>query len=478
MAQSHILATMSRYFPVDKSPRELCSADLPRLKHVAEGWFCEYKRELVKAVAIAKSVSAFANSHGGWIFYGIEEDKATRCASSAPGISVADISQAEVTLRQAVSGAINPTPYYEHVVLHGPLPELGLVEDRAVLAVFVPEGVNAPYLHSSGRIYRRVGDESDPKAETDRHLMDMLFRRSKGQRKRVRDAIRKQPERSPEEKNAPCLRVLIFTDLWGENTEREDLEFSKFRDIMRAGAIAFDNFYVTTFGHLARMTFGNKPNRMVYSWHHEGWFEEVLFPFTWFTIPTTGLPHAQYSGFEIMEEFLAKCRAANLDSLPAIEISGLFQSIVGICHKLKEILDMSSSPSALYFKIQLSGIWRCVPFLDVPHYLTFIEANGIPVTQEGIAYGPPGTSVESLGRLRLWTDEASDQAVEGALTQAGVLNAITIFREVCRCLGLPPEGAGLQATTPEEVSLQYSALCDAAVRSSSIVRKILGLERY
>jgi hypothetical protein len=468
---------MSRYFPIDKSPRELRPADLAKLKDVAEGWFCEYKREVVKAVSIAKSVSAFANSHGGWIFYGIEEDKATRCAGSAPGIPIADLPRAEVLLRQAVSGAISPTPYFEHVVLRGPLPELDLPEDRAVLAVFVPEGVNAPYLHSSGRIYRRVGDESDPKAETDRHLLDLLFRRSKGQRKKVRKAISKQPERSSEEQSAPCLRLLIFTDLWSENTEREGLTFSEFRDIMNAGFITFDNFYTTTFGHLARMTFGNKPSRMIYSWHHKGWLEEILFPFTWFTIPAAGLPHAQYSDFEIMEKFLAKCRAANLDLLAVIEISGLFQAIVGICQKLKEILNSTSSPSGLHFKIQLSGIWRCVPFLDVPHYLSFIEANGIPVTQERVVYGPPGTSVESLGRLRLWTQEESDQTVEGPLSSAGVLNAITIFWEVCRCLGLPAVGVGLQATTPEEVELQYSALWDAAVRSNSIARKILGIDR-
>lgn len=147
---------MSRFFPIDKGPRELKTDDLLRLKTIAEGWYCEYKREMVKTAAIAKSVSAFANTYGGWIFYGVEEDKSTRCANSAPGIPIAEIAQAEVRLRQAISGAISPAPYYEHVVLRGPLPELALGEDHAVIAAFVPQGVNAPYVHSSGRIYRRV----------------------------------------------------------------------------------------------------------------------------------------------------------------------------------------------------------------------------------------------------------------------------------------------------------------------------------
>jgi Putative DNA-binding domain len=467
---------MSRFFPIDKGPRELKTEDLLKLKTVAEGWYCEYKREMVKTAAIAKSVSAFANTYGGWIFYGIEEDRTTRCANSAPGIPITDIAQAEVKLRQAVSGAINPSPYYEHVILRGPLPELALSEDHAILAVFVPEGVNAPYLHSSGRIYRRVADESDPKEETDRHLLDRLFRRSRDQRKKIQKAISKQPERSAAENYAPCLRLLIFTDLWDENDEIP-LSFSRFKEIMSTGNSAFDNFYTTTFGHIARLTFGNDPSKIIYSWHHKRWHEEVVLPFSWFNITDEGLPYPQYEDFETGREFLSKCRASRLESRPVIEISGLFLSLVNICQKLEDILDETTLASRLYFKIQLSGIWRTVPFIDLPLYLQFLGANGVPVAQEDVAYGPPGSGVESLATLRARRrNEIDFSGDQDQRMTAAVLNAITIYREVCRCLGVPAEAVGLDATSIEDVAIKFEALLNAASRSTSISTRHLGID--
>lgn len=56
------------YSPFDKSIRDLEASDLAILKIVHEGWYVEYKSELVKAPALAKALSAFANTYGGWLF--------------------------------------------------------------------------------------------------------------------------------------------------------------------------------------------------------------------------------------------------------------------------------------------------------------------------------------------------------------------------------------------------------------------------
>jgi len=39
------------------------------LKEKYEGWYVEYKRQLPKNSAIAKSVTSFSNTYGGWLFY-------------------------------------------------------------------------------------------------------------------------------------------------------------------------------------------------------------------------------------------------------------------------------------------------------------------------------------------------------------------------------------------------------------------------
>ena len=55
----------SEYSPFEKDIDDLKSEDLHLLKSVNEGWYVEYKRELVTASALAKAVSAFANTYGG-----------------------------------------------------------------------------------------------------------------------------------------------------------------------------------------------------------------------------------------------------------------------------------------------------------------------------------------------------------------------------------------------------------------------------
>jgi hypothetical protein len=55
-----------------KSLSMVTSDDFECLRQVREGWYVEYKREATVAAAIAKSISAFANTRGGWLFYGID----------------------------------------------------------------------------------------------------------------------------------------------------------------------------------------------------------------------------------------------------------------------------------------------------------------------------------------------------------------------------------------------------------------------
>lgn len=79
------------YNPFDKSFDEIIPSDLAILFSVAEGWYVEYKQEVPNASAVAKSVTAFANTYGGWLFYGIaEKSKDDAVAGTFPGIACED----------------------------------------------------------------------------------------------------------------------------------------------------------------------------------------------------------------------------------------------------------------------------------------------------------------------------------------------------------------------------------------------------
>ena len=47
-----------------------------------------------------------------------------------------------------------------------------------MILVYIDKGYKTPYLTNDGRIYRRVGEGSDPVPETDRYTMQKLFERS------------------------------------------------------------------------------------------------------------------------------------------------------------------------------------------------------------------------------------------------------------------------------------------------------------
>jgi predicted HTH transcriptional regulator len=165
------------YNPFDKTFDDVAPEDLAILSAVAEGWYVEYKQEVPNASAIAKSVTAFANTYGGWLFYGIaEKSKDDPVAGTYPGIAGEDADGVLQRIRQAVANHAQPSPFFRVKSLAGPVDSIGLPEGRCVIVGQVPWGPEAPYLHKDGRIYRRVGDGSEPKPENDRFILEHIRR--------------------------------------------------------------------------------------------------------------------------------------------------------------------------------------------------------------------------------------------------------------------------------------------------------------
>lgn len=74
------------YDPFDSTPlADLDAERLGVLAEIPEGWFIEYKRDPCKLSDYAKEVSAFANSHGGWMFVGLGEKSNSDRTPVGPG---------------------------------------------------------------------------------------------------------------------------------------------------------------------------------------------------------------------------------------------------------------------------------------------------------------------------------------------------------------------------------------------------------
>jgi len=157
------------YSPFARSWDELDASDLDQLKGAAEGWHVEYKSEVPKADVAGKSLSSFANSYGGWIFYGVETPSgSSSLPTSFPGIADSDVPRV-LEMLQKGSGQVRPHPFFETKSIAGSDTATGLPANHSIVVVRVPPGAKAPYLHNNGRIYRRAADASEPTHETDRH---------------------------------------------------------------------------------------------------------------------------------------------------------------------------------------------------------------------------------------------------------------------------------------------------------------------
>ena len=136
------------------------------LQLIAETTDCEYKLavERAKPKSWLKSVSAFANTAGGALLFGVDDE-----SHDVSGLSDA---QADADfISQAIRDALDPIPSFEIVVER--------VRDKNILVVRVPEGKDAPYYyHADGRMesYIRIGNRSEVADAT--QLRDLVLKGS------------------------------------------------------------------------------------------------------------------------------------------------------------------------------------------------------------------------------------------------------------------------------------------------------------
>lgn len=428
------------YSPFAKQLRYLEPADLSVLRRTTEGWFVEYKRAAPPdAEALAKTISAFANHNGGWLFVGVAEAKdGSRVAGSFPGIPSSSVGDLTNRLKDTVSRHVSPSPHYEHRVLVGPCDAIGLPATQSVLVIRVPEGSNPPYV-SSGRIFRRKGDASEPVAETDRSVFDMLIEKGRRRRVGLRELLDEEPELSKAEDDTPVCQIFVIPDPLGDRENDSTLEFTNFcASVHGKTGLTFDNVFSTAQGWIARHVFNNRPSSQLLTWEHR--YSGVSI----FTFPLRMLSESDAAGYSHGPEFYQLLAVAGVDT--AIDCN-LLMTIV---HQLLQLhfkiaSEGSITPEPHFAKVRASGLWRKTSFLDTKPYVEHVKKYGLPVLQNDKTLFPPGSSLESLYPVQ--AKYISDQDMGSTPTQLsiGILNA----------LGLPD--AVLQESIPEIGALSERA---------------------
>ena len=407
------------------------------LRNAGEGWYVEYKREVSNAASIAKSVSAFANTYGGWLFYGVDEkSKDDAVAGDFPGIARADVDPALQRMRQAVAAFLAPAPHFDTKVIWGPCAESGLPDDHAVIVVRVPWSAAAPHVHKSGQIYRRVADGSEPKPENDRFLLDQLFRRADKIRDQYKSWVDKDPELSDGEKERPYLRLLIAADLWRDREIWCDTNVEELRAIMMATegsgtSVPFETVYTSANGFVARQLADNDPANLGLTWRfRQDLRSEILIPLNTYLVDTPQRWTDQSLGFEQAERFGRMLKDQRHDDVRIVDLNLLFNILSGIVKIQERLSNKAGWTGPLFFKGRLLNVWRTCPFIDIDAVLDQFEAYGLPMCMDGNVTIYPGSDPESFVEIDPYED------VEVAEARI-VLKTLRIFQPIARAFGVP-----------------------------------------
>lgn len=424
----------------EKDIKSIKEQDLPALYEVDEGWYIEYKRELSNASAIAKSVSAFANTYGGWLFYGVEEkSREEQVAGGFPGIPVEQVAVAISRIRQAVASRLNPEVHYEtHVIKSsgaGILPE-----NSVVIAVRVRKSHNTPHVHNSGLIYRRVGDGSEPVPEVDRSRLGQLFDRRKRLERFYKRVFEKCITIPEDQKNNPFLRVMVVTDLWTDRNAWFSGDIERVREIMgsRDWPVAswpFDTVHPSMDGFLARQMDGNRPDLISSTWElSRNLVSDIAIPLNNLNSNSVDEARKFLSGYDHAENFISILQKDGHEHFRILDLNCLFATIVGLSNIQMGLMSEVGVSGQFWFKVQVRNLQGFSPFLDCRGILDIFDKHRVPVVLRKLIEIFPGSGLNSF--IESWDEDENVFEYEDTFPPS-MHAALRIFTNIVRALGVP-----------------------------------------
>ena len=426
----------SLFNPFDKPIRDITEEDLSILENVSEGWYIEYKGTKPSPKSISKSVSSFANSHGGVYFVGIEADKITNCATAIPGVC-----DSPDTIRDSVRGHVQPFPYFDTSTID-------LSSGKRVIMVSIPEGGNPPYITSDGRVYRRQGAASDPIPETDRYTMDMLYSKARNfedmvERFRVIDYTFCQTEN-----DTPYLQMFINPKPFNHHII-EDLLIDaakplRLLEIFDAAYTLRDEIYANIFTEAFNIVDNIEEGRLSYSGKID--FDTLNTYYDSIAIRNLSGQSVAYNGLtvetdthgnskfliplrisdlnELDDKYVETVRRAEITSMELIRFLDaryIFGSIAGLISKYCDFMLENNYDGDIEIRFGLLNCWRTTLCFSNQELIKHVEKFGLPICMKNEQYFPDKPLQMNIGHLK----------------SQPIINSMDFFCRTTCALGIP-----------------------------------------
>lgn len=393
--------------PFQKDISEIVAIDLSVLRQVSEGWYVDYKRQIDKPAAIAKHLSSFANQFGGWLFVGVKEN-GSRFAEAFPGLPIDRAHEFLVQVREANGQHVQPEVYYEEKLVFGPCEEIGLSSDCAVVVIRVHESKNPPHLHSSGRIYRRLADQSSPKEETDRHLLDRLFQKGERENKLFLQSRRKRTS-TYSTNEFPLVAILLENNIFNYQ-QVKPLSLAEFSRAVNDNeqwhtSVEMHTCHSIPFGFTAKHSKGNPLGaaQVQLDWYHStNACLKVPLNFE----PAKSEDSHLDAKYDLYSEFRDLLLTERGHDVRILDVNYLINVVEAILGTYLRLIVARSAAFDLRFGFRLENVEGCVPFVNDEEYLRQLSEMGIPVVEFAELDIPPEFDRSSFSKLN--NDRAKD----------------------------------------------------------------------
>lgn len=373
------------YYPFKNKLEEINEEDLLLLKDVSEGWYIDYKVQEVKIAAFAKHLSAFANQYGGWLIIGVDESPdGSRTASEFKGIPNGDLEKLSRDIREASAAHVNPEILYEEKIVKGPLDKIGLSDGKSILIIGIPMSHNTPHIHSTGKIYRRLADQSKPKAEVDRYILDDLWKRGKSYQDKMSNFLKKTPNLPESQSENPWAHI-YFKPAQGQVVPERSLGFDQFSKIVRNSDGSIFGVHApmqainsTPGGFVARQIEGNDPILATLSirWWHSGIvrFDIPLnkFDLTQFTDTYDRNVHAR--------NYCLLAHELKYKNLEIVDYSIFMQALASLTNCYLQMLKATGDKRDVYSCFTIRNVFYTSPYIDSDKFINRCREFSLPLT--------------------------------------------------------------------------------------------------
>lgn len=422
------------YSPFNKPIDQLVAKDLAVLKNLPEGWFIEYKSELIDPKEIAKSVAAFANADGGWLFFGINESNPDSVTNTFPGMARDALQKCLQRIVGSVRQHVNPIPHFNTRVCDGPCTELDLKENFSIVVVQIPYSRYTPHLHSNGRIYARTSGQSAPiEPLINRFQLDLLWQRGEEVREDVRHWVKHDPEFTTNEKGIPNFRLLLMVDPWMPIPETwVKADRTKVKEILNGSStdrlrIKFDTVHTYQEGYLCRQFSGGPPAKYGLTFQvFRNLTCELNIPLNF--LETDDLADAlliDEDGYAHKEQYYHILKQQKHVNSKIVDLNVVWAYIGTAVNKYLKLLKLAQVSPAFRFKVILMNASRVVPFIDSKVVIDYFETHGLPMIMHRDFEFPSASGINSFFQIE---EIENDKIVDNQGTRVFVqfLNSLGI----------------------------------------------------